>query len=136
MAELTVRILLNITDTTTASGVRERCIMFDGYETGDHLREVLSYTVTVDDEVTDAALNSICEQAFMVCNLDPEMMTGAERAVAQQYRAGRNRSLSVGDVVVVGDVAKACSRIGFTTAYFSADQIVEQANRTRCPVRM
>lgn len=126
MTDLTVRVLLNVTDVETVDGIPKRCIFFDGYEPGDRLVEALQYAVNTDDDasLTDTARELICEQAFKVCNLDPEMLTGTERAHATQFRNRRNRSLSVGDVVMVGDVAMACMRMGFAQVHLADEQIV------------
>lgn len=50
---------------------------------------------------------SICEDAFYECNVG----TGA---LAMEYRANGNRSLSVGDVVTVNDRAYFCAPTGWS----------------------
>lgn len=74
----------------------------DGYRPGDPLKLAIQYEMPA--EMTDAA---ICEDAFHEFNVG----SGPR---ANEYRNGRNRSLSIGDVVVVNGTAYNCASSGFT----------------------
>jgi hypothetical protein len=80
--------------------------MMDGYQVGHPLVPVFTYTVPVEDAINHA---TVIEEAFHLFNVgdDPTFGTPDERAVA--YRARRNRSLSVGDVVQVATAWWACA---------------------------
>lgn len=70
---------------------------FFGYEPGMELHEAISYETGAREPLDDAF------EMFNIGNGD----------LAREYRAGRNRSLSVGDVVVVDGVAHACASFGW-----------------------
>lgn len=85
---------------------------FDGYKPGQALVPVFAY----DTDLLDGGLTEllrIAEAAFEAFNADPEMLTGAQRELADRYRCRRLRSLSVGDVLRAGDTALACDPVGF-----------------------
>ncbi len=71
---------------------------FDGYEPGHVLHKAIEYET--DSEYP-------LDEAFERFNI-------GEDALARAYRAGKNRSLSVGDVVVVDGVANTCDSFGWT----------------------
>lgn len=84
-----------------ASIVRLR--MFVPYQPGDVMYRAFDYTVTassLDEDLT------VCERAF-------EWFNVGENAYAKEYRAKGNRSLSVGDVVVVDGRAYAVDSFGW-----------------------
>jgi hypothetical protein len=75
---------------------------FEAYVPGNTLTEVFSY----DDPITGHAPGELAERAYEVCNSSPGEYFGAGallRRYVDEYRLLGNRSLSVGDVVVVGD---------------------------------
>jgi hypothetical protein len=74
---------------------------FDGYQADHGVNLVFEYDWPESD--TDTALN----RAFYLFNV-------GENDVATAYRARRLRSLSVGDVVAVGDAWFACDRAGWS----------------------
>lgn len=83
---------------------------WNGYQPGDKMLLAAEY-------YADASLlpghdesqpNAILNQAFRELNIDNP---STEWAV--EYRDKRHRSLSVGDVVVVGEAAYACARVGW-----------------------
>lgn len=81
--------------------------MMDGYQEGHPLVPVYRY-VAVGDPV------SVANQAFHVFNVGDDPDFGTPDPDAQRYRALKNRSLSVGDVVQVGDTWLACALDGWT----------------------
>jgi hypothetical protein len=85
--------------------------MLDGYDHGDALVPV--FTTTTERAGGTAADMATLEEIFHLLNVgaDPDFGTPDERAVA--YRRNRNRSLSVGDVVAIGQRWYACARIGW-----------------------
>lgn len=64
-------------------------------------------------------IERIARMVFTLGNVDPEMVADAPGSDAlldaiAAYRARRVRSISVGDVIVIGEVVLAVDRIGFT----------------------
>ncbi len=85
---------------------------FDGYQPGHRLVAVF----TCDAGLLDGGppeLLRIAEAAFCAFNADPEMLAGVQRELATRYRRRALRSLSVGDVLRVGDTVLACDPVGF-----------------------
>lgn len=66
--------------------------------------------VEIDDESVDPF-----EVVFGICNSYPTEMHAPERYLDQviTYRAGRNRSLSVGDVISIGEGFYLCASTGW-----------------------
>jgi hypothetical protein len=84
-----------------------------GYRPGDDITQVFAYTLdTEPGEITPEVIGALAEQAFRMFNGFP--ITPWELAQTQRYRAGGNRSLSVGDVVVFGEVALTCEPFDWT----------------------
>lgn len=75
------------------------------------LRLAAVFDLDIDD--TDRALETV----FHELNID-----APTQPWAREYRADRNRSLSVGDVVVVGETAWACASAGWNQISISALQ--------------
>lgn len=94
---------------------------FFGYKPGQPLVKVAE--VTVEASGPDAAL----EQVFHLLNVgdDPTFGTPDPQAVA--YRAARNRSLSVGDVVVLDGAAFAVASCGYEQVTVDPAQVGEVA---------
>lgn len=76
--------------------------MFMAYEPGDIMH--LAFEYPHDDHVEDLIL---CEEAFRWFNI------GDKLPVVRRYRQAGNRSLSVGDVVVIDDRAYAVAPFGW-----------------------
>lgn len=57
-----------------------------------------------------------CETVFAICNSYPEEMHCPDRfqSIVADYRAERNRSLSVGDIVQIGEAAFSVDSFGFS----------------------
>jgi len=84
------------------------------YQDGDAVQAVFAFDAP--QEVAAAGAEAACEFAFAVCNSYPQEAFGVAREhleLVAAYRKRRNRSLSVGDVVVVGEVAYCCDRFGW-----------------------
>jgi hypothetical protein len=80
-----------------------------GYRPGDRIKPVYDYDagpcVTADD------VSAVAEQA---CRMFNDQAQGAwEQEQAERYYAAGNRSLSVGDVLVVGEMALSCEPLGW-----------------------
>jgi hypothetical protein len=91
-----------------------RMINFDGYEPGHPL--VLVFEAEIDLGTEDP-LSVLVGEVWTACNLDPDQLTGRMATLAHAYRARRLRSLSVGDVLMVGDDDRTVMRVdpvGFT----------------------
>jgi hypothetical protein len=96
---LTVHVFHNL---GAFSGIRP-----SSYLPGDHVVEVFQTTASSGTPM------QVCEDMFELLNVgdDPDFGTPDPRAVA--YRARRNRSLSIGDVVAVDGTFYACAPSGF-----------------------
>lgn len=84
-----------------------------GYLPGDPLE--VAFQVPLLDEEQSLPAEVVAEKMFELLNIghEPEMVRRPdERAVA--YRLAARRSLSVGDVLQVGDAFLAVARCGFT----------------------
>lgn len=79
----------------------------DGYKPGHPLVRVFEL------DHPDADPEWIAGRMFEAFNAPEEMLKGVQLNRASQYRARRLRSLSVGDVVQVGDVMLACASVGW-----------------------
>lgn len=77
-----------------------RMINFGGYESGHPIVHVFDADIDVGDEVVASAL---AEMVWTAGNLDPDQLTGRMATLARAYRDRRLRSLSVGDVVALGE---------------------------------
>jgi hypothetical protein len=87
-------------------------INFDGYQPGQPLVPVFTYDVELLDGGMPELL-VIAETAFEAFNADPDLLPDHARELATRYRARSLRSLSVGDVLRLGDTALACDPVGF-----------------------
>jgi hypothetical protein len=80
-----------------------------GYRPGDGMVRVFE-TELPDGTTPEVAAGWM----FGVCNLDPCELADVDAAqIARAYRARRLRSMSVGDVVVAGEVPLACASSGW-----------------------
>lgn len=81
---------------------------FTGFDiTASKLRRVVAFDV---ESPCDAdGFEGLRNEVFRQLNIDDP-----DKPWAQLYRAGRNRSLSVGDVIVVGESSWAVAPIGWT----------------------
>ncbi|WP_344957676.1 hypothetical protein [Actinomadura miaoliensis] len=92
-----------------------RMVNFLGYESGHPLVHVFEADIDLGGVVFVSAL---AEALWAACNLDPEWLTGRCAILARAYRDRRLRSMSVGDVVVIGEgegrVAMCADSVGFS----------------------
>jgi len=99
-AGITVTIWHNV----AFDGQGRHTAMLDGYQPGDPVVAVFTYQAGPAGRTAE----EIAEEAFAIFNDHPGDAAGAELACA--YYGRRLRSLSVGDVVAVGDVLLAVGR--------------------------
>jgi hypothetical protein len=85
--------------------------MLYGFRDGDVLAPVATYDC--DDVATESAALDVAEEAFHVFNVGDDPDFGIPDGRAVSYRGACNRSLSVGDVVQVGDIWLAVEGVGF-----------------------
>jgi hypothetical protein len=83
--------------------------LFRGYRPGDRITRICDYDVPAELGFTGP--EAIAAQAFRMFNDMPE--GDWEQAQTDRYYAQRHRSLSVGDIVVVGEVALSCEPQGW-----------------------
>lgn len=103
---------------------------FMGYKPGQAMLKVFTLEVPALD--IDNALN----KAFHLLNVgdDPDMMGGLPDPQAVAYRAARNRSLSVGDVLVADGVAFAVASFGFDRVTLDPADVVAEASYGATPL--
>ena len=82
---------------------------FLGHQPEHPMRVV--YSCLADASQSD---DETLEQAFFAFNVGDDPLFGEPLAVAVEYRAKRNRSLSVGDVVAVDRRLYACASFGWS----------------------
>lgn len=110
----------------------ERESFMDGYKGGDPLELAVDYRVDAEMlfvpgqpsraghwKTSDGMPHGILNQAFMELNRDDP-----KSGWAKKYRDRGMRSLSVGDVVVVGESAYACEKIGWRTVSFTSESVL------------
>jgi hypothetical protein len=103
MSKLTISIWHNV-----ARDAQGRHTGFlDGFTPGDEMVKVFTYEM----ESAGRSVEEIAEQAFAMFNDAPSGSEAAE--LARQYRARQLRSLSVGDIVTVGEAPLTVERFGF-----------------------
>jgi hypothetical protein len=82
--------------------------MLDGYRPGDPMVRVFTYQADPADRSPEA----VAEEAFAICNGHPGNAHGEE--LSRRYYHRELRSLSVGDLVAVGEVPLAVAKAGWT----------------------
>ncbi len=102
---------------------------FGGYKAGQPLVPVF----TVDWNGGAAGPHVLAEMMFSIGNAPAEYLTGSSQTVAAAYRERKLRSLSVGDVVQIGEVFMACQSVGFTEVEQPAN-ILTEWHETTCTV--
>jgi len=91
---------------------------FFGYEPGCQLREAAAFVVPSSLLGAGRGPNSVLELVFSELNVDYP-----SEQWARDYRTRRNRSLSVGDVVQIGESAYAVAGCGWDNVALQAGQI-------------
>jgi hypothetical protein len=108
--------------------------MFQPYEAGHRVEPVFEFELGRDEwlhltgsQAPDAAVLEFAENAFAAFNHQPPQ--GWETR-SRAYNTAGNRSLSVGDLVVIGEVAWAVERFGFPRR-LAAQQLLSGARLER-----
>lgn len=93
---------------------------FTGYESGAAVRQAAIFELdgTLVGPNKAGVPTKALEMIWHELNIDVPTTEWA-----RQYRAERNRSLSVGDVVVLGETAYAVARTGWKVVALSTEQI-------------
>jgi hypothetical protein len=102
MTKLVITIWHNV-----ARDVHGRHTGFAGFTPGDEMVKVFSY----ETESSGRTAEQIAEHAFTLTNDAPDGQEAIE--LARQYRARQLRSVSVGDLVVVGEIPLTVERAGW-----------------------
>ena len=87
---------------------RRHTAMTGGYQPGHPMVRVFAYQADPAGQAPEV----IAEEAFAICNGHPDDAWGEE--LSRRYYARELRSLSVGDVVAVGEAPLAVARAGWT----------------------
>ena len=98
--------------------------MLDGYQPGDPVVRVFAYQTDPGRPAEE-----IAEEAFAIFNDHPADAAGAELACA--YYGRRLRSLSVGDLVAVGEAGLAVGRVGWTLISGGLNEVRTSEHGTR-----
>lgn len=92
--------------------------MITGFQPGNEIVRVASVTVQAKD------VTSACERVFHLLNVGEDPTFGEPDQQAIAYRARRNRSLSVGDVLIADGAAMAVADFGFQPVQVEPSQVV------------
>lgn len=111
--QTTVRVLHNT----------RRLAMVFGYECGDELMEVFLTSGEVGNDPIET-----CEEMFRVFNVGDDPTFGRVDPRAEQYRGQGLRSLSVGDVIAIGEAYFACTPTGFEPITSPTVVLADQAS--------
>jgi hypothetical protein len=98
--------------------------MLDGYQPGDPVVRVFAYQTDPGRPAEE-----IADEAFAIFNDHPTDAAGAELACA--YYGRRLRSLSVGDLVSVGEAGLAVGRVGWTLISGGLNEVRTSEHGTR-----
>jgi hypothetical protein len=98
--------------------------MLDGYRPGDPMVRVFTYEAD-----PAGGPEAVAEDAFGIFNGHPRLATDA--GLARAYYQRELRSLSVGDVVVTGEVALAVGRVGWEPVTGSLAEVRTDEHGTR-----
>ena len=105
-----------MTNLTTTVYLNQSPQHYCGFDTTAELQAVVTFTLTMDCTPSTEHLTGVLEHVFEQLNIDDP-----DQSWAQGYRRNGLRSLSVGDVVVLGETAWACAPSGWT--HLTADQL-------------
>jgi hypothetical protein len=117
---LQFEVLLNVDE-----GGRGESPFVVGYRPGHALHRAFAGTLYVEVAATASSREAeltACEKLFHIFNAPPDLLTEEEQRLERLYRAQRNRSLSVGDVVRLRGLggkwnAYSCDRVGFSQVH-------------------
>jgi hypothetical protein len=99
--------------------------MLDGYHPGDPAVRVFTYQADPAGRTPE----QIAEEAFAICNGHPHDAHGED--LARRYYERELRSLSVGDIVAVGEVGLAVARVGWTLVPGGLNEVRTSEHGTR-----
>lgn len=102
----------------------DRMRFFEGYKPEDPLTHVFDLVVVGAD--LDQGVHKVLDYAFYVLNIghDSDRITVEDKAQAIAYRERKNRSLSVGDVIIIDGVAYACAALGWDQVTVHPHQVI------------
>ena len=106
----------------------DRMRFFEGYKPEDPLTHV--FDLAVPDHIdleTNYGVDTALDYAFMALNVGHEdfaVITDEGKANVIAYRERKNRSLSVGDVIIIDGVAFACAALGWGVVTVHPHQII------------
>jgi hypothetical protein len=120
MNENATTIQVRVLHNTTRDGLGRLVGYVDGYQPDHTLEEVYTYPAPVDSDPMKVA-----EVAFFLFNVgdDPDFTNGEPHPTAIDYRTHQLRSVSVGDVIVVGTEALACGAYGWERIELPAEAV-------------
>ncbi|WP_370973915.1 hypothetical protein [Amycolatopsis sp. cg9] len=81
-----------------------------GYESGQTVTEVFTYTTRPQGDTHD---HTLADEAFELFNIGDDPQFGTPDPRALDYRARRNRSLSIGDVLGIDGRFYSCDASGW-----------------------
>jgi hypothetical protein len=99
--------------------------MLDGYRPGDPVVAVFTYQA----DPAGRTAERIADEAFAICNGHPRDAHGYD--LARRYYERELRSLSVGDIVAVGEVPLAVGRIGWFLVRGGLNEVRTSEHGTR-----
>lgn len=108
-ATITVSIYLN----TTEDWAGRHIGMMDGFDPSHTFVKAISYDAELAGAVDKDKLMTIAERAFFLFNVGDDPSFGTPDELAVEYRRNGHRSLSVGDLVLVGESCLAVGRFGW-----------------------
>jgi hypothetical protein len=98
--------------------------MLDGYQPGHPMVRVFAYQADPAGRSPEA----IAEEAFAICNGHPRDAGGED--LSRRYYERELRSLSVGDIVSVGEIPLAVGRAGWTPVRGGLNQVATDEHGT------
>ena len=101
--------------------------MRDGYQPGAPAVRVFTYQA----DPTGRTAEEIAEEAFAICNGHPRDASCQD--LARRYYERELRSLSVGDVVAIGEAGLAVGRVGWTLVRGGLAEVRTSEHGTRPP---
>ena len=108
-ATITVSVYLNTTEDWAGRPIG----MMDGFQPEHTFAKAISYDTELAGAVDKDKLIDIAERACFLFNVGDDPSFGTPDELALQYRADGHRSLSVGDLVLVGESCLAVGRFGW-----------------------
>jgi hypothetical protein len=117
-------ITVTIWHNVTLDGQGHHTGMLEGYQPGNPVVRVFTYQTAPAGSPEETA-----EEAFAICNGHPRDARGED--LARRYYQRELRSLSVGDVVAVGEARLAVGRVGWTLVLGGLNEVRVSGHGTR-----